>query len=50
MDHAEFATIDAADGAASVTLHRVPLDRRALRAQAESAAHPLRASLAAQYA
>jgi putative phosphoesterase len=50
MDHAEFAVIDAAGGAASVTLHRVPLDRRALRAQAESADHPLRAGLSAQYA
>jgi putative phosphoesterase len=46
LDHAELAVLDGA----SVSLHRVPLDRRALRAQAESAAHPLRAALSAQYA
>lgn len=51
LDHAEYATIDADDaGGVAVTLRRVALDRRALRAQAESAAHPLRAYLAAQYA
>jgi putative phosphoesterase len=49
LDHAELAIIDASAGQVSVGLHRVALDRRALRAQAESAAHPLRAALAAQY-
>ena len=50
LDHAEYAIVDAAAGAASVSLCRIPLDRRALRAQAESTDHPLRAMLAAAYA
>jgi putative phosphoesterase len=49
LDHAELALIDAGPKGVSVTLHRVPLDRRALRAQAESANHPLRDALAANY-
>lgn len=50
LDHAQYAVIDAAPGRVDVSLRRVALDRRALRAQAESAAHPLRDYLAAQYA
>jgi putative phosphoesterase len=50
LDHAEYAVVDGAGGDVTVTLRRVALDRRALRAQAESAAHPLRGYLAAQYA
>jgi putative phosphoesterase len=46
LPHAEYAIVTAVD----VTLHRVPLPRAALRAQAESVAHPLRTGLAAQYA
>ena len=46
LPHAEYAIVSAG----GVSLHRVELPRAALRAQAESAAHPLRAPLAAQYA
>ena len=46
LPHAEYAIV----AAGTVTLHRVDLPRAALRAQAESVAHPLRAGLAAQYA
>jgi putative phosphoesterase len=49
LPHAEFAIVAADRGNVTVTLHRVALDRAALRAQAESSAHPLRAPLAAQY-
>lgn len=49
LPHAEYAIVAADRGDVSVTLHRVALDRAALRAQAESCAHPLRGNLAAQY-
>ncbi len=50
LDHAEYALVDAAADEVNVSLRRVALDRRALRAQAESTDHPLRGYLAAQYA
>jgi predicted phosphodiesterase len=50
LPHAEYAIVAADRGDVSVALHRVALDRAALRAQAEACAHPLRAMLAAQYA
>ena len=46
LPHAEYAIVSAG----GVSLHRVDLPRAALRAQAESAAHPMRGALAAQYA
>lgn len=46
LPHAEFAIVSSGQ----VTLHRLDLPRAALRAQAESTPHPLRAQLAAQYA
>lgn len=49
LPHAEYATVEAAGGAASVTLHRVPLDRAALLAQAEEWDNPLRDYLVGQY-
>jgi putative phosphoesterase len=49
LDHAEFAIVDGGPRGVEVTLHKVALDRRALRAQADSADHPLRAPLAAMY-
>jgi putative phosphoesterase len=52
LAHAEYATIDvlaASDGAAAVTLHRVELDRGALRAAALESDLPLRGALVAAY-
>ena len=49
MPHAEYATVEAAGGEASVTLHRVPLDRAALIAQAGGWDNPLRDYLVGQY-
>jgi predicted phosphodiesterase len=50
LDHAEFAIVAREHTGVSVTLHRVALDRAALRDQAGSADHPLRPMLTAQYA
>ena len=50
LDHAEYATIEAARGVASVTLRRVALDRRALRTAAAASNNPLRSVLLQQYA
>jgi len=50
MAHAEYATVEATDGAVSVTLHRVPLDRGALRASVQACDNPLRGMLLQQYA
>lgn len=50
LDHAELAIVDSGRGGVSVTLHRIGLDRAALRAQALGRAHPLGEALAAQYA
>jgi len=49
LPHAEYATVEAAGGAASVALHRVPLDRAALLTQAEGWDNPLRDYLVGQY-
>jgi putative phosphoesterase len=50
LHHAEYATIEAARGAATVTLRRVALDKAALRAAAAASNNPLRAMLLQQYA
>ena len=50
LDHAEYAIVEGdGTGSVGVTLRRVRLDRAALRSQADSADHPLRASLVAAY-
>jgi len=49
LDHAEYATIDEVDGAISVTLRRLPLDRKALREAAAASAPPVRDLLASHY-
>ena len=49
LPHAEYATVEAAGGAASVTLHRVPLDRAALLRQTQGWDNPLRDYLVGQY-
>lgn len=49
LPHAEYATVESTDGAVSVQLHRVPLDRSALRAAALSVDNPICASLAQMY-
>lgn len=50
LDHAEYATIEAARGVASVTLRRVALDKAELRAAAAASTNPLRGMLLQQYA
>jgi predicted phosphodiesterase len=50
LPHAEYATIEAGGGAATVTLRRVALDKAALRAAAAASNNPLRAMLLQQYA
>jgi predicted phosphodiesterase len=52
MAHAEYALVEASDGAGGVDvrLRRLPLDRRALRQQAAACDFPLRDYLVAQYA
>lgn len=50
LPHAEYATVESAGGAVSVQLRRVPLDKAALRAAAESVDNPICASLAQMYA
>jgi predicted phosphodiesterase len=51
LAHAEYAVVEReVGGGVSVRLHRVPLSRAALRAEALAVAHPLAASLAEQYA
>ena len=49
LPHAEYATVEAVTGSVAVTLHRVPLDRAALIAQAKAWDNPLRGYLVAQY-
>jgi putative phosphoesterase len=49
LAHAEYATVEAVDGTVEVSLKRVPLDRRALRAAAEGCDFPLRPYLVDQY-
>lgn len=50
MDHAEYATVEASSGGVSVTLRRVPLDKRALRESVSATDNPLRGMLLHQYA
>ncbi len=50
MAHAEYAIVEARRGAVTVSLHRVPLDKAALRAAAQSLVWPLGPMLAASYA
>jgi predicted phosphodiesterase len=50
MRHAEYATVEAASGAVSVTLRRVPVDAQALRASVAACDYPLREFVLAQYA
>jgi predicted phosphodiesterase len=49
LPYAEYATVEAAGGAVSVQLHRVPLDKSALRAAALSVDNPICVSLAQMY-
>jgi putative phosphoesterase len=50
LPHAEYATVEAHGGEAAVTLHRVPLDRRALHAATLDSRNPMAKLLAEQYA
>lgn len=50
LSHAEYAVIDGANGHVAVTLHRVALDRAALRRATAATDHPLRMPLLASYA
>lgn len=50
LAHAEYATIDAVRGSVTVSLHRIPMDRGALIAQAANWDNPLRDYLVQQYA
>ncbi len=51
LAHAEYAVVEReVGGELEVRLRRLPLNRAALRAEATAVAHPLAASLAAQYA
>jgi predicted phosphodiesterase len=49
MSHAEYASVEVRDGEIGVTLHRVPLDRRALAQAALDSTHPMSDRLAAPY-
>lgn len=50
MAHAEYATVEASHGAINVMLHRVPLDRGALRSSVAASDYPLRGTTLQQYA
>lgn len=50
LDHAEYATVESTDGAVTVALRRVPVDRRALRDAVTASDNPLRGMLLQQYA
>ncbi|MEO8901849.1 MAG: metallophosphoesterase family protein [Polyangiaceae bacterium] len=50
LPHAEYATIESSKGNVSIQLHRVPLDKAALRNAALSVDNPICASLAEMYA
>jgi hypothetical protein len=50
LPHAEYAIVESNGGAISVQLHRVPLEKAALREAALSVDNPICASLAAMYA
>ena len=49
LPYAEYATVEATGGAVTVQLHRVPLEKAALRAAALSVDNPICASLAQMY-
>lgn len=49
LPQAEWACVSAKSGKVSVSLHRIPLDRHALRAAVTAVQHPLREWLSAQY-
>jgi putative phosphoesterase len=49
LPHAEYATVEAGPDGVNVTLHRVDLDRRALRASVEGSDNPLAPSLAQEW-
>jgi putative phosphoesterase len=49
LDHAEYATVEAAGGTVAVSLHRVPVDRRSLRDAVAASDNPLRTLLLQQY-
>lgn len=50
LHHAEYATVEAQGGAVNVSLHRVPVDRDALRAAVKACDNPMRGALLQQYA
>jgi predicted phosphodiesterase len=50
LRHAEYATVEAANGHLHVSLHRVALDREALIASVRGSDVPLKDTLLAQYA
>lgn len=50
LDHAEYATVESVGGTVGVTLRRVAVDRRALRATIAATDNPMRDSLLAEYA
>ena len=50
MAHAEYATVDDADGTINVALHRVPLEKAQLRGAAAACSNPLREVWLQQYA
>jgi putative phosphoesterase len=50
LDHAEYAIVESNRGSVGVSLRRVAVDRRALRAAIAATDNPMRASLLAEYA
>ena len=50
LHHAEYATVESVRGSMQVTLHRVPLDKGALRDTVRSSDNPLSGMLLQQYA
>ncbi|WP_437755342.1 metallophosphoesterase family protein [Sorangium sp. So ce1389] len=50
LHHAEYATVEARGGAVNVSLHRVPVDKDAIRAALKACDNPMRGSLLQQYA
>lgn len=50
LPHAEYATVAARRGAVQVTLHRVPVDREALRNAVRDCDNPMRTTLLRHYA
>ena len=50
LGNAEYATVEASHGTVNVTLRRVPLDKRAMRAAVSASDNPMRDTLLEQYA